>query len=409
MSRVPGISQLSLPVKRSPQAPVCQHQVDRREISSLSKIAAGCGIEQHRHASRAGVSSALHRREITACSTSKNRYPHSDVKNHGHGLRRASSAPALRRQGPFLKTEPQLPCIAQKCGGGRKSSSAYLLQARRVFEQAQGASLNGRMMDGVQILVHWLEVCEKTGKFFEPPSHAKGNAESDDLFRVQQKILSFCCCLCNELAAGHIKKCEVENAWICTWMCEKWLSFNKGPDDENWLGVRFDCAFNAAELAMTKNDVECAVQHLRMCESLQENMANPHCVESIHICLAEALLRSGQFDEASASARTAVKLARRTTQDERKRYAVIFALTLEQAALSSSFAQNGNQLVLDRALGCLPEAESVVFVWASEQATPVDEATQSLLEQMRRFHYDLLHRRCEFDGIPFSTKSEYYI
>jgi len=80
----------------------------------------------------------------------------------------------------------------------------------------------------------------------------------------------------------------------------------------------------------------------------------------------------------------------RPSADERRRYSFVFALTLEQAALSSM--DMGCVMPVERALSCLPDAEAVFFTSGQDDVTPVDAASRALIGQMRRTHHQMLKR-----------------
>lgn len=241
----------------------------------------------------------------------------------------------------------------------------------------------------VDLLVRYLESCGISG------ASGEGSQEGDaaDLVAFQQDIIALCCWLCNSLATQYLRTSKVARAFACTRTCEKWLKFRRVRCDDDWLRLRFDCAFNAAELAKASDDLPQAVKKLWLCARLQSSMRKPANPEIVHISLSETLLQCESFAEAAQIAHNAVEILKcqQIDKDERKRYALLFALTLEQASLSSLDFSPGSGAP-ERAMACLAEAEMASFRAPCDEPTPVDEAARALLEQMRRLHCQLLDR-----------------
>jgi len=213
------------------------------------------------------------------------------------------------------------------------------------------------------------------------------------MLSVQQAIVALGCWLCNRVATGHLQKRQVARAFAYTRTCERWLKLRRGPSDDMWLKLRFDCAFNAAELAQSSEDLPKAVDKLRACERLQSAMQDPPEPEAVHICMAEVLLQGRRHIEAAVASQRAVDVLQpqQGHGNERKRYSLLFAYALEQSALAAVDPEF--ELTLRRrALQCLPDAEAAFFAAPCDEPTPVDEASRALLAQMRRLHYELMLR-----------------
>merc|ERR1740117_677145 len=115
--------------------------------------------------------------------------------------------------------------------------------------------------------------------------------------------------------------------------------------------------------------------------------------EAAHLCLAEVLLASGRYPEAATAAVRAMQLLRRQPVDdeERKIYGLLFALSLEQAALAATVPIDKGLPPL-RALRCLPDAEAAWTLTkpSDEGSTPGMDAARALLSEMRSVHGRLL-------------------
>lgn len=251
--------------------------------------------------------------------------------------------------------------------------------------QAHGASQDA---DAIEMLAAWLDGGKALAKEQDP-----------ELVTVHQGMVALGCWLCNAVATRHLSKRQVARAFTYTRTCDRWLSLRKGPSDNMWLKLRFDCHFNAAELAQTSDDTPKAIAMLRECEKLQLAMKEPPEPEAVYICLAEVLLKVGQHEEAAGAAQHAASALKVQQLDgnERKRYSLLFALALEQSALGAVMKANGiHGFASERALRCLPDAESIWFAASSDSPSPVDNACRELLVRMRRLHHSLLQTHQKF-------------
>jgi len=143
--------------------------------------------------------------------------------------------------------------------------------------------------------------------------------------------------------------------------------------------------------AQSSGDRQKAIALLRECERLQSSAPSLPDPEAAHLCLAEVLLEAGRHAEAATAAVRATQLLRKQPVDdeERKVYGLLFALSLEQAALAAMGMTGFGPPPL-RALRCLPDAEAA---WAltkhsesEEGPTPGVDAARALLRDMRTVH-----------------------
>lgn len=267
--------------------------------------------------------------------------------------------------------EPSTPAAAARVG---------LAEARELHRE-------GRDEEAVDILVEWLD----------GPVPSARDIELNDL---RQAMVALGCWLCNTLATRHLHARRVARAFGYTTTCERWLglrqaSADDGSAEEMWARLRYDRALNAAELAQSSGDRNKAIELLRVCERLQSAVPSLPDPEAGHLCLAEILLQSGRPAEAATAAVRAMQLLRKqpVEDEERKVYGLLFALSLEQAALAALGTAASGPPPL-RALRCLPDAEAA---WAltkqsEEGATPGVEAARALLVEMRTVHGRLLQQ-----------------
>jgi len=265
--------------------------------------------------------------------------------------------------------------------------------ARWGLAEARQLHREGRDEEGVDILVEWLD----------GPAPSPHDAEMQEL---QQAMVALGCWLCNTLATRHLHARRVARAFGYTTTCERWLGLRQvAPDDssseEMWARLQYDRALNGAELAQSSGDRPKAICLLRECERLQAAVPSLPDPEATHLCLAEVLLQSGRHAEAATAAVCATQLLRKQAVDdeERKIYGLLFAISLEQAALAAMGSGAGSAPPPLRALRCLADAEAA---WAlvkpsllpsgSAGATPGIEAARALLLEMRAVHARLLQR-----------------
>lgn len=267
-------------------------------------------------------------------------------------------------------TEASLPIDCDAAG----SSAVSVLAAARQFHR------EGRDEEAVDLLAQRFEsrvVEDETG--------------GADAAGTYQAMLAMGCWLCNSLATEHLLARRVARAFGYTRTCEQWLDMRGIPqaddaDAEMWLRLSFDRALNAAELAKASDDLPQSLEMLRKCERLQASMhVPPRDPEVVHICLAEVLLQRARHAEAASAAARAVELLQPqlVAGDERKAFALLFALSLQQSALDAAGQ-------IPCALRCLAAAEAA---WA--YSIPEDggqdppggaEAARKLLARMRQVH-----------------------
>lgn len=266
-------------------------------------------------------------------------------------------------------------------------------RARSALATARQLHRQGQDDDALNILV---ECLDKEAIGSSHVGHASHRSEDVDMDNIHQAMVALGCWLCNALATRHLSERRVARAFGYTRTCERWLAKEKNPSDvhenvEMWLRLRFDCTLNAAELAQTSSDLPKAVAKLKECKRLQDKMSAPQEPEVVHLCLAEALLHTNQYADAAVAAQCAIQFLQPQQQrDERKIYSLLFALSLEQAALAAVGEQDAPPP--PRAMMCLPDAEAVWYYDSMRHMPAVDEASQALLLQMRRVHSGLLVR-----------------
>jgi len=260
--------------------------------------------------------------------------------------------------------------------------------ARLSLTEARECHGDGRDEEAVDILVEWLD--------------AYPTSQDAELRELLQAMVALGCWLCNNLATRHLFARRVARAFGYTTTCERWLCLREVPvnhskDAEMWARLQYDCALNAAELAQSSGDRLKAVALLRECERLQASAPSLPDPEAAHLCLAEVLLESGRNAEAATAAVRAMQILRKqpVEDEERKVYGLLFALSLEQAALAAAGTAGMGPPPI-RALRCLPDAEAV---WSlakhsesEEGGTPGSDASRVLLGEMRTVHGRLLQQ-----------------
>lgn len=290
----------------------------------------------------------------------------------------AAIAASGHQQGPPEVIAPSQP-----------TSSPSATAARAALADARELHREGRDEEAVDVLVEWLD---------GPAPESGQDLEMKDL---SQAMVALGCWLCNNLATRHLHVRRVARAFGYTTTCERWLalrqaSWQDGGSEDMWARLRYDRALNAAELAQSSGDRAKAIILLRECERLQETVPSLPDPEAPHLCLAEVLLQSGRLAEAATAAVHAMKLLRSQPIDdeERKVYGLLFALSLEQAALAAMATPSSGPPRL-RALRCLPDAEAT---WAlTAQCDEGSEsqgvqAARALLQEMRNVHGRLLQQ-----------------
>lgn len=272
------------------------------------------------------------------------------------------------------------------CGDDPTLSSTAAGAARSGLAAARELHRDGRDEEAVDILVEWLD---------SPPP----TTHDDELNDLLQAMVALGCWLCNTLATRHLHARRVARAFGYTRTCERWLSLRQATleDDssaEMWARLRYDRALNAAELAQSSGDRPKAVAALRECERLQAATPSLPDPEAVQLCLAEVLLQSGRRAEAVAAANLAMEYLRRQTPhtDERKVYSLLFAFSLEQAALAGMPAAGGAGPPPMRALRCLPEAEAAWAMASCEGPSPGFDAARQLLAEMRNTHERIMQQ-----------------
>lgn len=285
--------------------------------------------------------------------------------------------------------------------------SELMQHMRPVLARARDLHREGQHEDAVDLLVEWLD----------KDKISADDLESADVVQVHQAMLALGCWSCNILSTVHLCERRVARAFGYTRTCQRWLglhmhSVEKSENSAMWLRLRFDCALNAAELAQSSGDYPGAVGILRVCERLQDVMDAPNQPEVVHLCLAEALLQSGCSFEAIQEAQCAAEVLRlqQGSDDRRKIYSLVFALSLEQAAMCLQVGLRPECKPPVRALHCLTEAEEIAEPLlsfhgqslAQDEAAVMGDACRVLLEQMRHVHCKLMEigRAGLKDGTP---------
>lgn len=254
---------------------------------------------------------------------------------------------------------------------------------RIALSEARELHRDGRDEEAVDILVEWLDQPL-------PESLAR------DMHALHQAMIALGCWLCNSLATRHLHARRVARAFGYTRTCERWLAQREVVPDgstEIWARLQYDRALNAAELAQSSGDQVKAIAMLRECETLQAVSPSLPDPEAIHLCLAEVLMQCGRNAEAAAAAVCATDILRQPNlEDDRKVYALLFALSLEQAALARIDGP-----VPARALKCFTDAEAIWTEvaggcsWATS-ASAGAQAIHALLMEMKSTHDSLLPR-----------------
>lgn len=326
---------------------------------------------------------------------------------------------------PSTVAPRQAEAQAQAEAGNGQAQSSVLQQARPALAAARELHREGRDEEAIDVLVEWLDA----GGPSPPSSPTEGQviseqfSEDPDFVEVHQAMIALGCWLCNTLSTRHLHARRVARAFGYTRTCERWLAKVKdNTNGEMWLRLRYDRALNAAELAQSSDDQPKAIVMLHECERLQAKMQAPPNPEAVHLCLAEVLQQSGQYVEAANAAAQAIDLLRQQNVEgnERKVYSLVFALSLEQAALASlagiplanAPAPSGSESGLTptdntvvrapppvaatppvRAMRCLSEAEAAWTMNIGADAGPINaasDAVRGLLAQMRYVHRDLV-------------------
>jgi len=289
--------------------------------------------------------------------------------------------PTSKSQEPELVAAADMPSV--------ETASEIVQRAEAALSTARNMHQQDRDEDAVEILAEWLNEAGRAGPV------------GPDAVRIQQAMIALGCWLCNRLATKHLHARRVARAFGHTRVCQRWLAMRVDPQAlggrtdhgtaQMWLQLEFDCTLNSAELANASDDGEGAIAALANCQDLSEGMDFRPDPEAVHLCLAEVLLRAGRHAEAAISARHASNLlrAQQIPGDGRKLYSLLFALSLEQSALSTLSDLPGLP-PLRRSLLCLQDAEAA---WHEGGYDAIDPGPpQALLERMRTVHAHLLSR-----------------
>lgn len=330
-------------------------------------------------------------------ATRQRRPPQQEHSHLGSEVAAAvSSSTGVPRQLPRSRAA----AAALANAGAEHSVSQVVAAARKALADAREMHKKGRDEEAVDMLVEWLD---------GPPADPR-DAEMQELL---QAMVALGCWLCNTLATRHLHARRVARAFGYTTTCERWLALRRiGKDDsgseEMWARLQYDRALNAAELAQSSGDRPKAIWLLRECEHLQVAVPSLPDPEATHLCLAEVLLQSGRYAEAVTAAVRATQLLRKQAVDdeERKIYGLLFAISLEQAALCAMGATAGSGPPPLRALRCLADAEAAwaLVKPASEgEPSPGIEAARALLMEMRAVHEKILQQAQAAHNVALST------
>eukprot|EP00746_Dinoflagellata_sp_MGD_P166278 gnl/MRDRNA2_/MRDRNA2_96051_c0_seq1.p1 gnl/MRDRNA2_/MRDRNA2_96051_c0~~gnl/MRDRNA2_/MRDRNA2_96051_c0_seq1.p1 ORF type:complete len:421 (+),score=75.20 gnl/MRDRNA2_/MRDRNA2_96051_c0_seq1:96-1358(+) len=196
------------------------------------------------------------------------------------------------------------------------------------------------------------------------------------------------CGLCNRLAEHYLKAKVPQQAAAAlareTQLLEILNSFGKHESKLDEVRIRYEHAFNLAEVARGTGELEESLLWLGACTNFADTWGLHCCpdVESAHICLAETLLQLDRLEAAEQSSASAILVLADIPDLCRlpmKAYSMCFALSLRQTILAGLgwWQESG---------ACVVRAKEVAAEVGIECGLSEAKAHRALVTKMERAH-----------------------